>query len=72
MLVSNPKDILRAFSEGHIGWREALRKLELAEYAELEALMQEYGFPLYRPPQEQMDARARTLDALLYDEGELG
>jgi|GEM_PF-1667822 len=71
MLLNTPKDILRAFSEGHIGWREAARKLNVEYFSDIETMMKEFGFPLYQGDPEASAARMDELDDLLYDEGEI-
>lgn len=66
MLVNSPRDILRAFSEGYIGWREAARRLNVESFSELESLMQSHGIPRHPRDSAATTARMNALDSLLY------
>ncbi|MDX1974126.1 MAG: hypothetical protein SFT92_00455 [Rickettsiales bacterium] len=71
MFLNTPKDVLRALSEGHIGWRDAAAKLHVDHFEQLQALMQQHGFGLYQPDADKSRETMSRLDALLYDEGEI-
>lgn len=66
MLVNSPRDILRAFGEGYIGWREAARRLNIEHFSELESLMQSHGITRHPRNSVQATARMNALDSLLY------
>ena len=70
MLKTTPKDILRAYSEGRIGWREACRQLDLEKFSELDAQLKKHGLRQYQPDPAESSARMSELDKWLYDEGE--
>jgi hypothetical protein len=71
MLVNSLRDVLKAFGDGHIGWREACRKLDLETFGELDTLMKEHKIPLYQPDPKESAKRMQALDALLYGKDEL-
>ncbi|NBO18561.1 MAG: hypothetical protein EBV03_04910 [Proteobacteria bacterium] len=66
MLVTSEKDVLRAFSDGHIGWREACRRLDLDHFSQLEALMKRHQLAFYQPDRSATARRMSDLDKLLY------
>lgn len=66
MLVSSTRDILRAFSDGHLGWREAARRLNLERYEQLDALRKQYRLPLYQPDEDERRALMDESDEALY------
>jgi hypothetical protein len=66
MFVTSTRDILRAFSEGYIGWREATRRLGLEHFEELQALMDAHGMARSPRDPQQANARMNALDSLLY------
>ena len=71
-MASEPKRIiLKAFSEGKIGWREACRRLDIESFSELEGLMKSDGFSLYQPDPAESAKQANDLDIFLYGEEEV-
>lgn len=53
--------ILRRYSLGELGWREACRQLDI-KLDELHALMQAHGLPLYSPPPEEASGARDALN----------
>ena len=66
MLLSRPRDIIRAFSEGRISWRDACNRLQIDDYAALDALRMAYGFPRYEGDAALTQAKIDSIDTLLY------
>jgi hypothetical protein len=71
MLLNSEYDVLKAYSEGHVGWREASRRLDVEKFSEIEELLKKHGFPLWQPDTEESRRRMAALDKLLYAEDEL-
>lgn len=61
---------LRAYSDGHIGWREACRRLDLENYDELEVLLKNNEISNYKPSSAEYLANIDVVDEFLYDDWE--
>jgi hypothetical protein len=57
--------ILSAYSKGEIGWRIAVDKLGLENFAQLQALMDKNNLPLYEPAIELQKESINTLQQAL-------
>lgn len=68
MSTHSSAEILRAFSQGEIGWREACRKLDLETFDELQLLMRENGVALYQPSSRETENKLDALEKLLHGE----
>jgi hypothetical protein len=66
LLVRTTADILRAFSEGHIGWRDACRRLDLEKFDQLEELMIKHNLGFYQPEKTQSQDKIDAVDNWLY------
>jgi len=65
-MLNQQEYLLRAFSDGHIGWREACQRLGLADFSALAALLTANNLPLYQPNSPAYSAHNQAIDALLY------
>ncbi|MFZ4762214.1 MAG: hypothetical protein ACOYK8_05330 [Alphaproteobacteria bacterium] len=59
-------NVIKAFSDGEIGWREAANQLGLENYAAVEELLHYYQLPLYQPSLTAKKQQMDRLDLLLY------
>ena len=57
---------LRAYSDGHIGWREACRRLDLENYDELEALLKANKISPPAPNSADYHANIKSVDDFFY------
>jgi len=58
---------LRAYSDGHIGWREACRRLCLDNFAELKSLLEANNFSVFFPNTPEYCENIDAVDSFLYD-----
>lgn len=61
---------LRAYSDGHIGWREACRRLGLGSFGELELALKANNFSAFSPKTSEYRENIDAVDAFLYDDWE--
>ncbi len=68
-MLNKQEYILRSFSEGNIGWREACRRLNIQDFNELDDLLKAHNLCLYQANSRQYIAHNQAIDCLLYDDG---
>ncbi|TAE33285.1 MAG: hypothetical protein EAY65_05130 [Alphaproteobacteria bacterium] len=70
LFLSDPHHICRAYSEGRIGWRFAVRALRFDSYEELITEMRNHSFSIPMPKEDDSRALMDRLEQLLYHEDE--
>ena len=66
MILTDAHHVLKAYSEGYVGWREACRKLQIETFPELDTLLKAHHITCYQPSSEDFYNRMAQLDDLLY------
>lgn len=61
---------LRAYSDGHIGWREACSRLGLDSFGELKSLLEANNFSEFSPNTSEYRENIDAVDEFLYDDWE--
>ncbi len=70
-MLNTEKYVLKAYSDGHIGWREACRRLDFSKYAELENALKINGFSDYLPKSNEYINNIKSVETFLYDDWDI-